>query len=42
MDVSDEGEKKSEEAIIKNRSLWNVIKVKKKKKRITNLKRGYA
>ena len=41
MDVSDEGEKKSEEAIIKNRSLWNVIKV-KKKKRITNLKRGYA
>ena len=41
MDVSDEGEEKSEEAIIKNRSLWNVIKV-KKKKRITNLKRGYA
>ena len=31
MDVSDEGEEKSEEAIIKNRSLWNVIKVKKKK-----------
>lgn len=36
-----EKKNQTEEAIIKNRSLWNVIKV-KKKKRITNLKRGYA